>query len=818
MSDLRAFADITPQDVELVGGKGLSLGLLTTAGLPVPPGFCITTNAYREARGVIDSTLFEALMGCYRSLGGGSVAVRSSATSEDGAVTSFAGQQETILGVEGEQALKDAVERCWSSLHTERAKAYRQKQGVDEAGLTMAVVVQRLVHAESAGVLFTRDPNDASGERMLVEASWGLGEAVVSGRVTPDSFQVDRASGAVRERRLGHKNILITAKGEEEVSAEQRGQYCLSDAQLIALAELGRQVEAFYSEPRDIEWAWADGRFWLLQARPITTASAVDREKIRRDEIEKLRKLADPKGTVWSRYNLIEVLPEPTPMTWAVVQHLLSGSGGSGQMYRDVGFTPSPLLDHLTVYDLIGGRPYCNLSREPFMQAKKSQMDYPFQKYKSSPLLALTPEPDPKSMYRGFGRLLRLPGFIWRQMSFARKLARLSQTFAEDFRSKVIPTFVADIETAESEDVVQLDPPALLQRFEFWVKRTLVDFARKSLKPTMFAQFSLSVLEQQLRKPLGPERTREALAELSAGAHADPEADFPHAILEATAGRLVRSEFLRRFGHRASKEMELAQPRWSEDSAALDRILHVDNKMTQSTAHVLTAQQRWEKIAAEAKLNAFVSKWMATHVDRLQTYLGLRESAKHYLMRGYAVIRQSLVELDRRYRLNGGIFYLQPDELPRLIQGENLNVLIEDRRKSRTIALALEIPPVVFSDDLEAIGRPQPIPAGLSHLQGIALSAGVAEGPALVLTDPSAAPMSEGYILICPSTDPAWVPLFIHAKGLVMESGGSLSHGAIVAREFGLPAVAGLPGVHRQLKTGQRLRVDGGRGTVVVLE
>ncbi|MCE9533738.1 MAG: hypothetical protein K8T89_21810 [Planctomycetes bacterium] len=817
MSELRIFTAIQAGDIDLVGGKGLSLGLMTSAGLPVPPGFCVTTLAYRQASGSIDNSLHNLLTKAYRELGRGPVAVRSSATAEDGAVTSFAGQQETILGVEGEQQLKEAVERCWRSLHTERARAYRQHQGVEEGGLAMAVVVQRLVDAEVAGVLFTRDPDDSSGERMLIEASWGLGEAVVSGRVTPDSFRVERKNGSVRDRRLGIKNRRITPTGEVEVSAEDQSRFCLNDTQLAELAELGRQVEAFYAEPRDIEWAWAEGRFWLLQARPITTAGASDREAVRKSEIERLKKLAEPRGTVWSKYNLIEVLPDPLPMTWAVIQNLLSGSGGSGMMYRDVGFKPAAMMDHLTVYDLIGGRPYCNLSREPYLQASKPQIDYPFQRYKATPLLALTPEPDSSTMYRSVGRILRLPIFIWRQMRFARRISKLSQTFADDFRKKIVPPFLAEIEKAEAEDLTKLDPQVLLQRFEYWVKRTLVDFARESLKPTLLAQFAMQVIEQQLKKPLGPERARQAIAELTAGAHPDPEADFPTGIREMLAGTKTREQFLKQFGHRGSHEMELARPRWSEDATSLDGLLRGKRGAPETHVAMETAAQCWERIAAEAKLIAFVSKWLAGHVEKLRTYLGLRETGKHYLMRGYALIRKTLLEFDRRYRLQGGVFYLEPDDLPRLIAGESLTKTIEERRKTRLIALSLEVPPVVFSDDLEAIGRPQPAPSGATQLQGIPLSAGVVEGPALVLSEPSTEPFEPGYILVCPTTDPAWVPLFVQAKALVMESGGTLSHGAIVAREFGLPAVAGLPDIHRQLKTGQRIRVDGGRGIVSVL-
>ncbi len=245
MPDILFFDDISDADAPQVGGKGFSLGKTAAAGLPVPPGFVITTQAFRRLseRGIRSDPGFPpALLDAYRTLGGGPVAVRSSATAEDAADTSFAGQQETILGVEGDDQLIDAVERCWRSLFTERAVAYRAKQGVDAAGLAMAVVVQQLVPAEAAGVLFTRDPMDPAGKTMLAEASWGLGEAVVSGRVQPDRFKLARTTGEVLEKHLGLKSIRITKAGEEHVAAAEQQRFCVSDTALSLLAELGRRV------------------------------------------------------------------------------------------------------------------------------------------------------------------------------------------------------------------------------------------------------------------------------------------------------------------------------------------------------------------------------------------------------------------------------------------------------------------------------------------------------------------------------------------------------------------------------------------------
>src|SRR5262245_20911203 len=224
MTDLRTFDQIGPGDVDAVGGKGLSLGLLAGAGLPVPPGFCVTSAAHRRLQGRKphdDADLAGRIADAYRTLGG-PVAVRSSATAEDGAAASFAGQQETVLGVDGEAAVLEAVARCWASLDTERALAYRRRQGVDDRGLAMAVVVQRLVPSEVSGVLFTRDPLDPEGRRMLVEASWGLGESVVSGEVTPDRFHLDRETGAVLERHVSTKRTLRTAAGRQDVPPEKQ--------------------------------------------------------------------------------------------------------------------------------------------------------------------------------------------------------------------------------------------------------------------------------------------------------------------------------------------------------------------------------------------------------------------------------------------------------------------------------------------------------------------------------------------------------------------------------------------------------------------
>lgn len=817
MSDILFFHAITESDSPRVGGKGLSLGRMAAAGLPVPAGFVITTDAYRRlsAAGIRSDPEFQFALGAaYEQLGGGLVAVRSSATAEDAADTSFAGQQETILGVDRD-GLIDAVERCWSSLQTERAAAYRAKQGIDESQIAMAVVVQKLVPADVAGVLFTRDPQDPAGRLMLAEASWGLGEAVVSGRVTPDRFTLDRETGATLERYLGSKLFRITAAGEEPVPADQQQAFCLSDSALSQLADLGRKVEAFYGDARDIEWAYSNGVFHLLQARPITVASAADREAVRREVIAELRTKADPRGTVWVKYNLSEVLPAPTPMTWAIVQRLLAADGGFGAMNRDLGAIPDPALGSQSGFDLVAGRPMMNLSRMPRMQFVHPPIDYPFAQYKANPRLALNPKPALNPLRGGLiSGLFRLPATVWRLSRIMNATKKQAATFAEEFTKGIVPEFLDEVKPAVAEPL-PADTNALFNFLDRWIDVTLIGFARESLKPTVFADYHWNALVEMLRPKMGEEKAEAAVRELSLGARAVEGEDYASAIQALAAKRLSRDEFLQAFGHRATNEMELSQPRWSEDPAAVDQLLATQaghGRFAESSHADIV-----KRVRTEAKLGGPHYDAFLRHVNGLRTYLGLREAGKHYLLMGCAVIRRALVELDRRLKLNGGIFFLTPEELKSGHSPEELQSRIASRRKRRQTELSLEVPAVLFSDDLDAIGRPAPPPARGDKLEGIPLSAGVAEGPALVLKEPQAAPPGDGYILVCPSTDPAWVPLFVKAKALIMETGGVLSHGAIVAREFGLPAVAGLPGVTARLKTGQRVHVDGGRGIVTVV-
>ena len=792
---------IDPSQVGRWGGKAVNLAFLARAGLPVPSGFCIASEAYLSALAegslMPNPELAAQIREAYTELGGGPVAVRSSAAAEDSASASFAGQGDTILGVTGAEAVLEAVARCWRSARSARASAYRSARGIDESAAAMAVVVQRMVPSEASGVMFTCDPSDPSGSSLLIEGSWGLGEGVVSGRVQPDRFRVDRFELTVVGRDVADKAEMASSEGFVPVPEARRRVPCLTDDQIRSLAEVGIQIEKLYGAPQDVEWSLAEGRLWILQARPITVSAYSRRRAVRQQEIERLRARARPEGTVWSRYSVAEVLPEPTPMSWAVVRHLMSGHGGYGLMYRDLGFDPDSSLDEDGVLDLICGRPYFNLSRECRVYFRWFPYDYPFASLKANPESAIYPSPVVNLARAPKGFWMRLPIVVLTMWRADRRVRRLRETFHHRLREQVFPAFAQHAAEARKLDLASMHPAELLALFQEWHRRTLQDFARDSLKPSVFAGLALSALENALKRVHGDDAGTRLARELVSGVSPDPEADVGSALLRLAGGEMTTAEFIERFGHRGPNEMELAAPRWRE---------HPPELIGQHCRASVQPPDIPLPPAAKREL-AFA-----------RTYLSLRETAKHYFMMGFEVMRLILLELDRRFGLGGGIFFLEPQELALLIAGERLDGIIAERREQREIALSLEVPRVLFSDDLDAIGRP--VGTGEDALlQGTPVSPGVAEGPALVLHSSSEAPPDTalGFILVCPSTDPGWTPLFLKAAGLVMETGGMLSHGAIVARELGLPAVVNIPDATHRLQTGWRVRVDGDVGTVAVL-
>jgi len=884
MEFIKYFTELDEDDLPLVGGKALNLGLMKKTGSSVPPGFCITTKAYQEIAeslkigGEIDfpMSIKEEIWIAYNKIGGGKVAVRSSATAEDLPTASFAGQQDTFLNVEGKSSLIEAVKNCWQSLWTERVIAYRRDRGIDEEELSMAVVVQKMIESDVSGVMFTVNPTTGS-DKIVVESNWGLGEAVVSGEISPDRFVIDKESLQIIEQTVSVKKTMFTHQVKLKVPDEKQNIPSLKEEEIRELGQQGLEIERFYNFPQDIEWAFADGKLYILQARPITTLPESrkakgaswqkgewTKERLLVQEIEKLKNQIAPDGTIWSQFNLSEILPEPLPMTYEIVREFMSGKGGFGKTYRDLGFDPASVVDEQGVLDLICGRIYFNLNREAKLYFNGFPFEHNFQYLKSHPEEASYPQVTVNIKKSTKQFWLKLPIFIYKMIAADRKLKKMREYYDELLTEKIIPDFCDYVSSEREVDLSQLTDQEILDKFYSWVKKTLTDFAGEALKATVFAEFSYKQLESAMEKKFSektPNRSKDTVLvrSLVMGLEGDLTVETNLKMWEVACGKISLEEFLSKYGHRAVNEFELAQPRWREDPSFVKKMVDSFKQNTDLSAPACAdtvdranrcnaqagmnpigrfEDQKSRRIEAEELLRESLSKStfsalrkkIEKELEYTQRYMPFRENAKFYLMLGYELIRKALVELDRRYQLDGGIFYLKPDELPHLLakkdtsQYEAFKKMIAERKHRREQLLKIDLPKVIFSDELEEFGQPLPYPTkgreeAFDQLRGTPVSIGIATGKARVILDPNQAEsIGRDYILVCPSTDPGWTPLFLNASGLVMERGGMLSHGAVVAREYGIPAVVNVHNATNLIKDGQEVRVDGDEGIVYITQ
>ena len=842
MQFIKRFSEINENDLLLVGGKGLNLGKLMGAGFQVPSGFCITTDAYHLSvenlseqnvhsvkEVALETELVDSIQKARTELQTDTVAVRSSATAEDLETASFAGQQDTFLNVQSEELL-DAIKGCWASLWSERAITYRRTQGISDEGLAMAVVIQEMCQADVSGVLFTVSPFNKNVS--IIEANWGLGESVVSGDITPDSFQISRETGEVLQRTVATKHEMITSSGVSEVSTEQQNIPSLTDTQLEELVQLGLQVERTYGQPMDIEWAISNEKFVLLQARSITTYPqqqiSLDKNdkyvaNLRDAEIQTLKTLVEPHGTIWSHHNLAEVLPTPLPMTWELMRRFMSGTGGLGKAYRDLGFFPSKRVDRLGILDLICSRIYVNLNRESELFFEGYPLVHDFSALKQHPQKAMSAQAALNIKHSTPAFWFKLPLYIIRMTKAELRLRKYRSEFDQELTTQVFPQFQNEVQTEQKISYTKLSGEELVTKFEGWCEKTLNDFAPKALIATVLAAFSLQRLETALQKCIDETAAKNLASRLISGGSGNLTVETNERLQQVGTGDISLSDFLNDYGHRAVNEFELAQPRWREDTEYTEQIITSLSQQSDIDNSQTYTRQITQRNEAEKELNAILErkaglrKQIESELDFTRRYMPFRESAKFYLMLGYEQIRRALVELDKRFQLNSGIFYLVPDELSQLISGEDYGDVIVERKTQRELLLQISLPDVIFSDSLDAIGASLSTEVSDTYT-GVGVSAGVAKGQARVLWKPTdMQPGERDYILVCPSTDPAWTPLFLNAAGLVMERGGMLSHGAIVAREYGVPAVANIPNATENIVNGQIIQVDGNKGTVSIL-
>ena len=802
MDHVAPLSDLDRTAIASAGGKGANLGELVRAGLPVPDGFVVTTAAYADAAAAVDlpvdgdgeavrdriatapvpAALRAEIARGYAGLGGGPVAVRSSATAEDLPGAAFAGQQDTYLGVVGEDAVLAAVRRCWASLWTDRAIAYRARLGIDPAEVAIAVVVQRMVDAEVAGVLFTADPLTGDRDVLVLDASPGLGEAVVSGRVTPDHY-VLKADGAVRVFTPGRREVVLRAAaggGVHRATGEPRTGERLPEPVLAELARLGTAVAAHFGRPQDVEWALADGHVQLVQARPMT---ALPPPPVRLNAAQRAL------GSV-----LLDYLPvRPYPM----------------DMSSWVPYGPVGMMARIAAEFGIRGAFSGALQEDETGVVDR--------------MAPATPRPSPG--------VLRAPA---RLLSRARRY--------DPARWTADPRFVrfrARVREVAAEDPATLPWSRLvgLPRRAMDLIGPIGDLRLDYLPRTGLSLLRLAVLLAVLRRrdrladlvAGAPTRTTDAnraMEHLAARARSDPRLRAavdrldPSALAGFPEFRAEFDAFLAEYGHRETVSPVLVStPTLGEAPEAALGTLKVLAAAPPGPAGGPgdALAELLEHPLLHGRRRARVRRW----VEQARAGVAFREDSHFYFLMPLPLLRRALLEIGRRLRDTGvldrpdDVFHLRLEEVesvddPAGTLAWSLRAVARSRaaRRAELAGVRLIDPATVFPRRDRGRGTP-------ALVAGTPASSGMATGPVRVIREPAEfGRLTAGDVLVCPYTNPAWTPLFQRAAAVVVDSGGAASHAAIVAREYGIPAVMGTGNGTGTLVDGRRVTVDGNAGRV----
>jgi rifampicin phosphotransferase len=847
----------------LVGGKGANLGELSRIeGVRVPAGFCVTTDAFgrimtaaaplideqldrlsrldpddrqaisalsaqirRVIAGIaVPDDLASAITGSVARLGGeAACAVRSSATAEDLPTASFAGQQDTYLNVVGSAEILAHVSRCWASLFTERAVTYRLRNGFDHGKVRMAVVVQQMVFPQAAGILFTADPVSSNRKVVSIEASFGLGEALVAGLVNPDVYQV--RDGDVVAKTIGAKRLAVqalAAGGTEEraIEADRQDQPALSDAQIVRLAQLGRRIEAHFGRPQDIEWCLADDEFQIVQSRPITTLFPVPATSDQANHVylsvghqQMMTDAMRPLGlSVWQ-------LTTPRPMAEVagrlfvdVTQALGSPASRAGllqAMERHDPLMADALQTVIDRGDFIGTRPDEGPAATPT----------------NGPPAPI--ETDPAIVTELIARSQASIAALKREIATKSGSALLDFILADfqELRRILFDPRSYQVFMSAMEASWRLD-----EELEAWLgDKNAVDTLTQSVPNNVTSEMGLALLD--VADVIRPHPNVVAFLERVS------DENFLDQLPALAGGREARdaiAAYLDTYGMRCVGEIDITRPRWSERPRTLLPLLlgNIRNFEPGAAAQRLEQGRRnaWQKeqevltrlrAVPDGERKAEDAKRM---IDRIRTFIGYREYPKYGMISRYFVYKQALLaEADRLVqagllRDREDIFYLTIQEFHDVVRTNRVDDQLIASRKDAFRSYQALTPPRVLTSDGEAVAgtyRRDDLPAGA--LSGLPVSAGTVEGRARVILDPAEADLEAGDILVTAYTDPSWTPAFVAIEGLVTEVGGLMTHGAVIAREYGLPAVVGVDHATRLIRDGQRIRVNGTDGYVEIL-
>lgn len=871
---LKRIESVVPRRASAYGGKARGLAALARAGFPVPaayamPGWVgdsffssvleisdrprallrsphvpdarLQTIAERVREATLPQDVVRSVRDAVLAMqdeGATSFAVRSSALHEDQEGASAAGMHLTLLNLSREDEVLDAIKACWASTFRPRVLSYLRALGED-VPVSVGIVIQAMVPAEISGVLFTANPLTGDAGEVVINAAYGLGSSVVDGRVTPDTYRVDKATGQLRDRIIGDKaqqTVLESSGGVKEVAVApaERERAALSEPQLLHLSELADRIERHFGDARDVEWAIAEQQVYVLQARPIVVSEVRSRRGSRRDRPIDRRKI------VWSNANVGEALPGvATPFTWSVLSQ-----------FSDLGFRRAFGAMGCTVprdAELVGdfrGRIYINLTE-------------------FSTIMAQIPWLHPSTLVRlGGGQYASELDEVVAERSSTGFFLRLPQTVSrytrENFRLKArieeFEAYFADERVRMNGTDPRLLEPSGLDRMLGDVEHLLDETG--SIMLTAYANLLTTVLLligllRVFAQDLGPGFYRELLSGLEDVASARPgfvlrkiarlaaeEPELAALIRDANLSELRVSNlppgrtrdalhrFLEDYGYRGIREAEIAAPRWSEDPTLMFATLrsHLANTVDLDARERDLRQRREDAERKLQKSVPFAFRPAVTKLlDLVRRYTRMREHLRGHVVEVLGMFRRVALEASRRIEARepeagpDAAFFLTMAELRRVLYDENERVAIrvQRRRLEYERNQALPEPPTTFvgfpPDDLG-------VATATKRLRGLAASRGIAEGKVRLLSKPSqAADFRTGEILVVAAADTGWAPLFLAASGVITELGGPLSHAAIILREYGVPAVVNVSNATRSLRDGDLVRLDGDAGTVEIL-
>ncbi|SME48094.1 phosphoenolpyruvate synthase [Bacillus paranthracis] len=861
------FQEIEKGQLSLVGGKGLNLGELSNIqGIQVPEGFCVTTVAYEKAIeqneelqtllqqltklkledraqiGEMSKEIREVIMAVqiptdvveavtqYLSRFGNehAYAVRSSATAEDLPYASFAGQQDTYLNIIGKEAILQHVRKCWASLFTERAVMYRMQNGFEHNQVSICVVVQKMVFPQASGILFTADPVTSNRKVLSIDASFGLGEALVSGLVSADNYKVKE--GKITETMIATKKLAIYAVKEggtetKQIDSAQQKIQTLSERQILQLEQIGRQIEAYFGCPQDIEWCLARNTFYIVQSRPITTLYPIPEENDGGNHVyisvghqQMMTDAMKPLGLSFFLLTTSAPMRKAGGRLFVDATQQLASPASRDYLINTLGKSDPLIRDALTT--VVERDNFITLL--PDEETEKSAS-------KSKPPVSSRPE-------------------IENDPAIVTELIKNSEASLEELKETMQLKSGVDVLDFILEDIQQLkkvlfNPQSIAvimagmnastwinEKMEQWLgEKNAADTLSQSVQNNITSEMGLALMEvADVIRPY-----EEVIAYLQ---HVENDS-FLDELVQFKGGEKAREAidaFLNKYGMRCSGEIDITKTRWSE-------------KPTTIIPMILNNIRDFEYGASKRKFEEGLQEALKKEeelVDRLQqlpdrkqkveetkrmirnirNFIGYREYPKYGMINRYFIYKQALLKEAEQLVQSGvirevdDIYYLTFEELHEVVRTNKLDYKLIQKQKNDYKLYKKLTPPRIMTSDGEIITgkyKRENLPA--DAIAGLPVSSGVVEGRARVILNMEEANLEEGDILVTAFTDPGWTPLFVSIKGLVTEVGGLMTHGAVIAREYGLPAVVGVENATKLIKDGQRIRVHGTEGYIEVL-